>query len=255
MIPHVIHLCWFGRGDYPALAQRCIDSWKKNLQDYKIMLWNEDSFDVYSNEYTRAAYQQKKWAFVSDYVRLVALEQYGGIYMDTDLEVLRDFSTLLERGGYISSKVEGGLITAGFIATRAHHPYVQTLKKRYEGNACKKPNGEVEFLMNPLIFTKVAMEMYGYKIADEYQSFQEFTIYPLEYFMPYRKTILGKDPEKHSNYLLTNHSYAIHHDMGSWGNESKPARVKRALARLCLPRRTYLWMKEKMYKKKLSGRV
>ena len=77
MIPHIIHLCWFGKGKYPQLTQMCIDSWKRNLPDYQIMVWNEDNFDVNSTEFTKVAYQQKKWAFISDYVRLKALQEYG----------------------------------------------------------------------------------------------------------------------------------------------------------------------------------
>ena len=94
-IPKVIHYCWFGRGKLPKLAKKCIKSWKKYLPDYKIIEWNEDNFDINSNQYVREAYEAKKYAFVSDYVRLYALYNYGGIYMDTDVEVIKSLDEFL----------------------------------------------------------------------------------------------------------------------------------------------------------------
>lgn len=253
MIPHIIHLCWFGKGKYPELTERCIASWKKYFSDYDIMLWNEDSFNVNSNEYTRIAYEQQKWAFISDYVRLYAMEKYGGIYMDTDLEVINDFSKLLSESEFISSTLEGGLITAGFFAAVAHHPYIINLKEKYENGYFLRDNGTFEFCMNPLLFTKIAMEMYGFKINNNGFCYnKDFMIYPLEFFMPYRKSLFGKDSYNHKHYLVTNNTYAIHHDMGSWGSERKIHWWKRALARQVIPKSIYLKMKEEKYKKILE---
>lgn len=250
MISHIIHLCWFGKGNYPELTQMCIESWKKNLPDYKIMIWNEETFDINLNEYTRTAYQEKKWAFISDYVRLFALEKYGGVYMDTDLEVIRDFSDLLTKNSFISSTLEGGLITAGFIATAAHHPYIVALKEKYDNGYFVQNDGTIEFCMNPLLFTRVAKDMYGFTIKNNgFKGNDEFTVYPLDYFMPYRKSLFGKNPYAHTKYFLTENTYTIHHDMGSWGNESKLNWWKRALARQIIPRKVYLRMKERKYQK------
>ena len=90
MIPKIIHYCWFGRNEKPELIQNCIESWKKHLPGFEIMEWNEDNFDVNRFQFTRTAYEKKKWAFVSDVARLTALLEYGGFYMDTDVEVLTD---------------------------------------------------------------------------------------------------------------------------------------------------------------------
>lgn len=254
MIPHIIHLCWFGKGKYPQLAQMCIDSWKRNLPDYEIMLWNEDNFNVNSTEFTKVAYQQKRWAFISDYVRLKALEEYGGIYMDTDLEVLKDFSELLENNNYVSSTLEGGLITAGFIAAEPHHPYICALKAKYENDFFVGEDGEIRFVMNPLLFTQVASEMYGYQIDSNGNDGKDgFTILPLEYFMPYRKTLLTRHLYAHRNYLLTDNTFAIHHDMGSWKKESSLSWWKRAIARQIIPRTVYLKLKEKKFKNLLNN--
>ena len=87
MIPKVIHYCWFGRGEKPELVQRCIESWRKFCPDYKIVEWNEDNFDISCNRWCKEAYELKKWAFVSDYARLKAVYDHGGIYLDTDVEL------------------------------------------------------------------------------------------------------------------------------------------------------------------------
>lgn len=91
MIPKIIHYCWFGKGKKNRLIKRCIRSWKKRMPDYEIICWNEDNFDYTSVPFVKEAYEQKKWAFVADYVRLYALFHYGGIYLDTDSEVYKSF--------------------------------------------------------------------------------------------------------------------------------------------------------------------
>ena len=100
MIPKVIHYCWFGRGEKPKLAQKCIASWKKFCPDYEIIEWNEDNFDVNMNGYTRMCYEQKKYAFLSDYARLLVVAEHGGIYFDTDVELLVSPDFLLEHEAF-----------------------------------------------------------------------------------------------------------------------------------------------------------
>ena len=118
MIPKIIHYCWFGGNSLPLNYQSYMESWKKNLPDYEIKCWNEDNFDVTQNLYCKEAYEHKKWAFVSDYARLKVIYDYGGIYLDTDVEVVKDLITLITNGvGYIgfqnSEEVNTGL---GFAA-------------------------------------------------------------------------------------------------------------------------------------------
>ena len=100
MIPKIIHYCWFGRGPMPELAIRCIESWHKYMPDYEYKLWNEDNFDVNTTPYTKEAYEARKFAFVSDYARLVALYLEGGIYLDTDVEVFKPFDSLLAHSAF-----------------------------------------------------------------------------------------------------------------------------------------------------------
>ena len=96
MIPKKIHYCWFGRNPKPKLAEKCIASWKKYCPDYEIVEWNEDNFDIGMNAYTRSAYEQKKYAFLTDYARLLIIYEHGGLYFDTDVELIRPIDDLLE---------------------------------------------------------------------------------------------------------------------------------------------------------------
>ena len=100
MIPRKIHYCWFGRGKKPRLAQKCIASWKKYCPDYEIIEWNEDNFDVNRNAYTQMCYKEKKYAFLTDYLRLLIGEEHGGIYFDTDVEAVRSFDELLDNPAF-----------------------------------------------------------------------------------------------------------------------------------------------------------
>ena len=100
MIPKKIHYCWFGRNEFPPKAQKCLASWKKYCPDYEIVEWNEDNFDVNQNAYTKMCYEQKKYAFLTDYIRLVVLEEHGGIYFDTDVEAVRSFDDLLDQPAF-----------------------------------------------------------------------------------------------------------------------------------------------------------
>lgn len=108
MIPKIIHYCWFGRGPLPELAQKCIASWKKYLPDYEIKEWNEDNFDVNIIPYTAEAYAEKKYAFVSDYARFWVLYKYGGIYFDTDVEVIRPLDDIIAKGNFMGCETDAG---------------------------------------------------------------------------------------------------------------------------------------------------
>ena len=242
-IPKIIHLCWFGRGNYPALAEMCIQSWKTHLPDYEIKLWNEDSFDINGCDYTKKAYEERRWAFVSDYARLSVLYRYGGVYMDTDLEVIKDFSSLLEGKKFVSSYIEGGLITAGFIACEPGHPFIKNLLEHYDAESARAGQGEeIQFVMNPLIYTKMAAEIYGFRLTETQFDNGEITIYPLDYFMAYKKVAFGKS-YGHWRYHVTQNTCTIHHDMSSWHKSSRMSKWVKGLVRLILPEKIYISMK------------
>lgn len=250
-IPKIIHLCWFGRGKYPLLTEKCIESWKKFLPDYEIKIWNEESFDISCSRFTKLAYDRKKWAFVSDYVRLKVLYEHGGIYMDTDLEVIKDFSSLLRGRRYVSSRVEGELITCGFIACEPRHPFIKAIIDYYDDFYSNDSNSRL--VMNPIIFTKIAQSIYDFPLCHDIFDNGDITIFPLCYFMPYKKNMFGRDPYNHKKYHITSNTYTIHHDMGSWARKRKWKRFVVQTVRLLTPERVYLKIKQVKSEKLLDA--
>lgn len=150
MIPKIIHYCWFGRGEKPKLAVKCIASWKKYCPDYKIIEWNEDNFDISYNEYTKYCYKNKKYAFLSDYVRLLIVEKYGGIYFDTDVEIIGSLDKLLLNDAFYGFENDNFVATGLGFGAIPHHRTVQKMIQAYEpivddGNiliTCPKLNTE-----------------------------------------------------------------------------------------------------------------
>jgi hypothetical protein len=121
MIPKVIHFCWFGKGEMSVLHRRCIESWKKYCPDYELKLWNEENSDL-DNDYCRAAIARKKWAFVSDWVRFDVLYRHGGIYLDTDLELIRSLDPLISSSRCILARESAASVATAFIASPAGNP-------------------------------------------------------------------------------------------------------------------------------------
>ncbi|MFQ7081030.1 glycosyltransferase family 32 protein [Sellimonas intestinalis] len=116
-IPKIIHYCWFGPNPIPKNEQIYIENWQVKLPEYRFVFWNEESFDVQSVRYVKQAYDQGKYAFVSDYVRIYALNKYGGIYLDTDVEVLKDFSPFLDHNTFLGFE-NRTMVGTGIIGTQ-----------------------------------------------------------------------------------------------------------------------------------------
>ena len=131
-IPKIIHYCWFGGGPISAESQKCMESWKKYCPDYKIMAWNEQNFDISTNRYAQQAYEAKKYAFVSDYVRLAVLYEYGGIYLDTDVELVRPLDELLELPGFMGFQTNNEVATGLGFGARKGNSVVQALLRDYD---------------------------------------------------------------------------------------------------------------------------
>ena len=132
-IPKIIHYCWFGRGKLPKLAEKCIESWKKYCPQYKIVCWNEDNFDINQNKYAKEAYEAGKWAFVSDYVRLKVLYDEGGIYLDTDVELIKPLDKLIEDGGFMGFDDNGVISTGLGFACEKGNKLIEALLADYDG--------------------------------------------------------------------------------------------------------------------------
>jgi hypothetical protein len=203
MIPRKIHYCWFGKGEKPKLAKKCISSWERYMPDYEIIEWNEDNFDINMNAYTRMCYEQKKYAFLSDYVRLLAIEQYGGIYFDTDVEVIRSFEKLLNCGAFLGFENNEYVASGLGFGAEAHHPIVQQMIKEYEPIL----DGQHGTVGCPILNTQ-ALIKFGLVPNGRLQKFDNMTVYPSDYFNP-----CDSETGKMSK---TDNTYSIHWYSASW---------------------------------------
>ena len=219
MIPKIIHYCWFGRGEMPELVQQCIESWKKYLPNYAMHLWNEDNFDVSAApRYVQEAYVAKKYAFVSDYVRLWALEREGGLYMDVDFEVYKSFDDLMEQyeafAGYEGSKRNP--VMMGVLAAEAHHPWIQGMMQTYESRVFLKEDGSLDMTPNTGYFLSW-MQAQGFVADGVEKDFMGVHILPVECFCPGLTT--GEN-------LRCERTYCEHKGLHSWsGNGGWKAKL------------------------------
>lgn len=215
VIPKRIHYCWFGGNELSELSKNCIASWKKYCPDYEIIEWNESNFDININDYVKEAYKEKKWAFVSDVARVYALVNYGGIYMDTDVEVLRPLDDLLGDEGF-SGFESPKEITTGILGSKAGSPIFQELLEEYKELHYIKEDGSYDITANVVRLTNICLK-YGLVFNNEKQCVNGFMIYPRDYLCPkdYRTRKLNVTPN----------TYVIHHFDGSWLNEEQRAEL------------------------------
>lgn len=210
MIPKVIHYCWFGRNPLPELAVKCINSWKKYLPEYEIKEWNEDNFDLDSFPYVREAYDNRKFAFVTDVVRLYALYTEGGIYMDTDVEVLKSLDPFLSHHAF-SGFENDTMIPTGIMASEVGGKWAKDNLDYYEGKHFVKPDGTLDFTTNVETITAYMLKR-GLQQNNTFQNFPSLiTFYPKDFFCP-------KSYEDGKIYLTEN-TVTIHHFAGSWQSE------------------------------------
>lgn len=190
MIPKIIHYCWFGRNPLPESAKKCIDSWRKFLPDYEIKEWNEDNFDVNIIPYTQQAYEAKKYAFVSDYARFWILYHYGGVYFDTDVEVIKSMDDIIEKGAFfgmelVEKKNNTIAVNPGLgMASKAKHPLYKRMLDGYVNLNFILENGEKNpFSMIPMLTGFLSND--GLKVESTIQKVDEVTIYPPDFFNPW----------------------------------------------------------------------
>ena len=221
MIPKIIHYCWFGRGPLPELAQKCIASWKKYLPDYEIKEWNEDKFDVNIIPYTAEAYAQKKYAFVSDYARFWILYKYGGIYFDTDVEVIRSIDDIIAKGNFMGFETDPDGCDAGSVApglglgvnpglglgVNPGLGLVKEMMDYYDGLHFKFVPGGIGQLTIVHIATEVLLKS-GLTRQQGIQQVGDVWIYPAEYFCPINL--------KTGRIHVKANTRTIHHYAGTW---------------------------------------
>lgn len=222
MIPRTIHYCWFGRNPKPLSVIKCIESWKKYCPDYEIIEWTEDTFPVEDNLYCKQAYDAKKWAFATDYARLCIIQQYGGIYLDTDVEVIRPLDPLLEHDCFVGRQPGFQVNTGAGFGACANHPLITKMLEDYSEISFIKEDGEMDLWTCPHRNSQWLFEN-GLRHDDSYQQIAGAVIYPIEYFSP-------KDAYTRALKITAN-TYSIHHCDGSWNqNETKLVHRKRHLS-------------------------
>ncbi|WP_022932671.1 glycosyltransferase family 32 protein [Treponema bryantii] len=207
MIPKIIHYCWFGGNSLPELAQKCIASWKVFLPDYEIKEWNENNYDVHKIPYISQAYNAKKYAFVSDYARFDILYQYGGIYFDTDVEVIKSLDKVLSEGAFAGLESPGKIATGLGIASPAGLEIYKEILESYEKSEFIYKNGVMNLTTVVDRVTGI-FKRHGFTDNDSIQKFKDVTIYPAEYFCPL-------DP-KTGILKITDKSLTIHHYAATW---------------------------------------
>lgn len=214
-IPKIIHYCWFGRKPLPEMAIKCISSWKKHFPDYEIKEWNEDNFDINIVPYTTEAYSANKYAFVSDYARLYILYKYGGLYFDTDVEVIRNMDHIVHEGpfmGYehdpIVADNKFGEVALGLgLGVPSEYPLIKQILDYYNTIHFINPDGS--FSNDTIVtITTNLLKKQGLKVLDGIQVIQGIHIYPKEFFCP-KDYITGK-------LHITDNTISIHHYGASW---------------------------------------
>jgi mannosyltransferase OCH1-like enzyme len=214
MIPKVIHYCWFGGNPLPPKAEKCIKSWKKYCPDYEIVRWDESNFDVNCNDYCREMYAQKKWAFLTDYIRLKVVYENGGIYLDTDVELIKPLDKLLDNSAYMGLETTDKVATGLGFGAEKNHEFIRKNMEYYEN---WKPSDPIETC--PVITSRL-LEPHGVDCTStEVQHIQDLTIYPVEYFCA-----------KHlhtGETCITPNTYSIHHFEASWNNKEQLAVTKK----------------------------
>ena len=214
MVPKIIHYCWFGHGQMNSLHKQCIESWQKVLPDYTIMEWNEENFDIGVNLYVKQAYDNKKYAFVSDYVRLYALYTYGGIYLDVDVEVKKRLDIFLKYEvvfGFESNK----MVASAVIFSEKNNLIIKEWLDSYEKRIFKNEKG-FDMSANVHKITEI-LKNNSFVINGKTQQIGNICIFEKEYFCPY-----GIGDNKKNDY---SNSYAIHWCEGSWFDRKKKLKI------------------------------
>lgn len=209
MIPKTIHFCWFGHNEKPPLVKRCIKSWKKKCPDYEIIEWNEENFDISLNDYVREAYAAGRWAFVTDYARLWIIYHHGGIYLDTDVELLKPLDAFLSQPAFLGLEDCGTINTGLGFGAEKSNPVIGCMLRDYEHIHFKYPDGSFNTLPCPIRNTESISQLLPERMdPDEIIVLQDAVIYPREYFCP-----LSADG---TTMLRTKNTCSIHWFTASW---------------------------------------
>ena len=226
MIPKIIHYCWFGGKPIPEKYQKYIDSWRRFLPDYEIKEWNESNYDVKCIPFSAEAYSTGKFAYVSDYARLRIMYENGGVYFDTDVEVIKPLTDILSKGGFMafeknSNAEQGELLNVALglgFAVEPNNPIIKEIMEFYETHHYIYPDGHMEQITIVKVTTKKKKKR-GLYTSDRPTKIDGITIYPWEYFCPIE--FLGNKLE------ITENTHTIHHYSASWMSWTDKLKMKK----------------------------
>ncbi|MDA9027173.1 glycosyltransferase [Gammaproteobacteria bacterium] len=225
-IPKIIHYCWVGPNSIPERELECIRSWKKHLPGHVLMFWNEETFDISSNIFSKQAYEARYYAFVSDYIRTKVLYEYGGIYLDTDVEILDSLDKILEKGNSFLGFESRSKIGTAVMGFTPKHYLMGEFMNYYIDNDFQDAKGNVNTIANVSIFSEMLTD-YGLVLDGKASKIRDIDIYPREYFYPKK---LSDD-----TFRISEQTVAVHKYSSSWlsDNEKKRgnSRVWRKLIR------------------------
>lgn len=208
MIPKKIHYCWFGKNEIPQKDKKCIESWKKYCPEYEIIQWNEDNYDITKNNYMYEAYKNKKWGFVSDYARLDVIYNYGGIYLDTDVELVKPIDDLLTNKFFCGFEDEGMVNFGIGYGAEKENLVVKSVLAEYENKSFYKEDGSLNLTPCPTYQTEV-LKSYGLQCNGQKQVLSdEILVLSIESLCP--KSFLTGEIN------CTKNTYGIHHFNMSW---------------------------------------
>lgn len=210
-IPKVIHYCWFGKKQIPEEYQKCIDSWKKYCPDYEIIKWDESNYDVSKNRYMKEAYDKEQWGFVPDYARLDIVYNYGGLYFDTDIEIVKSFDKLLTEKAFFGFhnyiEINPGL---GFGAQKGHL-FIKELRDVYYAKSFVRKDGSIDN-RTCISYSQHIFKSKGFKFDNTLQRIDDITVFPTEVLNP--TGALG------INDLFCEHTFSFNHSARSWDTKS-----------------------------------
>ena len=207
MIPKVIHYCWFGKGAIPDELKRYMESWRRFCPDYRIMEWNEDNYDLEKHVYTRQAYHHKKWGFVPDIARLEILYNNGGIYLDTDVELVQSLDQLLYQPGFVGVEKWGVINVGGGCGVVPHHPMIRKLLDHRLKFPFEWADGSLNLESSGSYESEPFLDC-GFRPDNTTQIVDEMTVYTSDFFHPF--DYLSRE------LCITENTFGIHHFTGSW---------------------------------------
>ncbi len=214
IIPKVIHYCWFSGKAMPDSFKRCIESWEKYCPDYEIRRWDEGNYDITKNQYMKTAYEKEKWGFVPDYARLDILYNYGGIYIDTDVELVRNLDELLYQPAFCGVEKWGNINMGGCSGAVKGHPMIRRLIEARENVSFIREDGSLNLETCGIYETQPFIKE-GMRVNNQVQTVCGMTVYSSDYFHPY--------DYMSGELTMTKNTFSIHHFNGGWLDDKAKA--------------------------------